>query len=450
MEHKLSRLNRFLKIGIWRDDNNEKTGLQGIAVKCLRTLYLTIRFFIERKHTSYATALSFSTMLALIPVVAVLFAIARGFGLDNYITQWIHDALAAQPQAADYIIQLAGSYLAHAKSGVIIGIGLLFMLYSVLSLIYNIEAAFDEIWQVKDNRPPLRIITDYTAMLFLVPITLILISGVNVFIYKIVDQLQAFILLGSVVKFLIKLLPFVLMSCVFVALYVFMPNTNVKISKALIPGTMAGVAMLLLQYFYINCQMFLTSYNAIYGSFAALPLFMLWLMISWYICLFGAEMCYMSQHSEFYAFMVRTTDVSHNMQTKMCMMLTSLIFKRFADAKPPYTAQELKEQTGIPIRLTTDMLNRLCEVNIINENSKSNGDGESTYQPAQDIANISAGKLIEKLDAYPKRYRYLGIDAEQVLPKEMLESIENHREQYLKALGEYNLYTPISPEPKQQ
>ena len=248
----ISRIIHFLNIGIWRDEKKEKGGPIGMVFDCVRTLYLAIRYFIERGHTYYATALSFSTMLATVPVVAVLFAIARGFGLDAYITQWIYDTLSAQPQVAEYIINLAGSYLAHAKSGIIIGIGLVFMLYSVLSLIYNIEAAFDEIWQVKDNRSPLRLVTDYTSLLFLVPITLILISGVNIFVYKIVDHLQAYILLGSMVKFLIKLLPFVLMSCVFTALYVFMPNTKVKFSKAVIPGTIAGIAMLLLQYFYIN------------------------------------------------------------------------------------------------------------------------------------------------------------------------------------------------------
>lgn len=435
----ISRIIHFLNIGIWRDEKKEKGGPIGMVFDCVRTLYLAIRYFIERGHTYYATALSFSTMLATVPVVAVLFAIARGFGLDAYITQWIYDTLSAQPQVAEYIINLAGSYLAHAKSGIIIGIGLVFMLYSVLSLIYNIEAAFDEIWQVKDNRSPLRLVTDYTSLLFLVPITLILISGVNIFVYKIVDHLQAYILLGSMVKFLIKLLPFVLMSCVFTALYVFMPNTKVKFSKAVIPGTIAGIAMLLLQYFYINCQVFLTSYNAIYGSFAALPLFMLWLMISWYICLFGAELCYMSQNSDYYAFMTRTEDISHDMQTKMCMMLMTLICKRFAEGKAPYTALELKEESHIPIRITSDLLHKLCDIRLLSENTGSNGDMEATYQPAQDIANITVGTMINKLEEYPQRHKLLEVQPENVLSKKLLETYEEQRKQFLDEISKLPL-----------
>ena len=141
----ISRIHHFLRIGIWRDERQEQDGPKGWVLSCLRTLYLAIRFFFERGHTYYATALSFSTMLAIVPVAAVLFAIARGFGLDNFITEWIYNTMSAQPQVAEYIIHLAEAYLAHTKSGVIIGIGLVFMLYSVLSLIYNIEAAFDEI-----------------------------------------------------------------------------------------------------------------------------------------------------------------------------------------------------------------------------------------------------------------------------------------------------------------
>ena len=420
----ISRIHHFLKIDIWKDEKQEKGGPIGMAFKCLRPLYLATFFFIKRGHTYYATSLSFSTMLAIVPVAAVLFAIARGFGLDNYITQWIRDAFEAQPQAADYIIQLAGSYLAHAKSGIIIGIGLVFMLYSVLSLIYNIESAFDEIWQVKDNRTPLRLLTDYTSLLFLVPITLILISGVNIFVYKIVDHLQAYILLGSMVKILIKLLPIVLMSCVFTALYVLMPNTKVKVSKAIVPGTIAGIAMLLLQFFYINSQVFLTSYNAIYGSFAALPLFMLWLMISWYICLFGAELCYMSQNSDYYAFMTNTEDISHSMQTKMCMMLLTLICKRFAEGKQPYTALELKEESHIPIRITSDLLHRLCDIRMLTENTNGNSD---------------IGAMIRKLEDYPQRHRLLDVQPESILSDQLLRAYDEHRKQFLDEMGKQPL-----------
>ena len=436
---RIARIKHYLHVGIWRvDEDGEKS--VSLPSRCLRTLYLAARFFVSRGHSDYATALSFSTMLAIVPVAAVIFAIARGFGLNYHIEQWFRDALSSQPQAAEAIINFANSYLVHARSGVILGLGLIFMLYSVLALIYNIERVFDDIWQVKKQRSPLRIITDYTSMLFLVPIVIIMVSGINIFVYAIADRLQAFALLGPVVKLLIKLLPWVLMSAVFTLLYVAMPNTKVHFSKAIIPGIIAGTAMLLLQFFYIRGQMFLTGYNAIYGSFAALPLFMLWMLLSWYICLFCAELCYINQNMEYYAFLVNTEDVSHRKQIEMSMMLLSVICKRFSEGKKPYTALELKQLTHIPIRITTDLLYRMRQVNIVSENFDPDSDSEPTYQPAQDISNITVGRTLELLESYPHRtYRHLRADARQVLDEHQLTKIADIRQRYLDELKKIQL-----------
>lgn len=429
-----ARIKHYLHVGIWRADENNMEKVSLLS-RCMRTLYLALRFFIFRGHSDYATALAFSTMLAIVPVAAVIFAIARGFGLNYHIEQWFRDALSSQPQAAEAIINFANSYLVHARSGVILGLGLIFMLYSVISLIYNIEHAFDEIWQVKSSRPVSRIVTGYTSMIFLVPIVIILISGINIFVYGIADKLQTFALLGPISRFFIKFLPWVLMSVVFTLLYVTMPNTKVHFSKAIVPGIIAGTAMLLLQFFYIKGQMFLSGYNAIYGSFAALPLFMLWMLFSWYICLFCAELSYTNQNMEYYAFLISTKDVSYQKRLEMCLMLLSLICKRFAEGKPPYTALELKQLTHIPIRITTDLLYRMQQVNIINENTNITGDEEATYQPAQDINNITVGRVIELLESYPSHsHRHLQVNAKQVLQEQQLDKIADVRKRYIDEL----------------
>lgn len=432
----LTKVKYFLNVGIWRmgDDIGSKP-LQWL-LDIVRKLYLAIRFFIERGHSDYATALSFSTMLAIVPVAAVVFAIARGFGLDSLIEQWLRDILESQPQVADTIIGFAKSYLNHAKNGVFIGVGIVFMFYSVLSLVYNVEHVFNEIWQVKNRRSPLRVITDYTALLFLIPIGIIIMSGLNIFIYGITGQLQSFIVLGSLAKFGIRLLPFVMMSVIFIGLFVFMPNTKVKLSKAVVPGILAGVVMQFLQFVYINSQMFLSSYNAIYGSFAALPLFMLWMMISWYICLFCAELCYMNQNMEYYELLIDTKDVSHRTQMTMSMMLMTLICERFAQGKKPYTALELKRITGIPIRIVSDLLYRLCAVNLINQNSGNDYGSDATYQPAQDIASISYEKMTEKLENYPRSSDVrLKLQPERIISSEKWEASKANTAKLIRADG---------------
>ena len=175
--------------------------------------------------------------------MAVVFAIARGFGYSRFIEVWFRQAFESQPQAAEVIIGFVNSYLVHTKSGVFLGIGLLFMLYTVLMLVSNVEDAFNEIWQVTKPRSIFRTFTDYLAVFFVFPIFIVVTSGISIFVATIANSMPDFQLLGSTLRFLIDLSPYVLMSAMFIALYVFMPNTHVKISCALVPGILAGIAM---------------------------------------------------------------------------------------------------------------------------------------------------------------------------------------------------------------
>ena len=275
----------------------------------IRKVYLTIRFFTEKRVMTQASALTYSTLLAIVPILAVVFAIARGFGYNKYIELWFRDSLDSQPQVAEVIIGFVNSYLVHTQSGIFLGIGLLFMLYTVLMLVNNIEETFNQIWQVDNARPIIRSLTNYLAMFFLFPIIIIVSTGISIFMATIEQKVDGIDVLGPAVNLLLDYSPYILLSLLFIWLYVYMPNTKVKLSCAIIPGILAGVAMQLLQLFYIYSQIWVTSYNAIYGSFAALPLFMLWLQISWTICLFGAQLTYTNQNLNRIGFNLEPMDV---------------------------------------------------------------------------------------------------------------------------------------------
>ena len=261
-----------------------------------RILFLTIRFFTTKRVMTQASALTYSTLLAMVPVLAVIFAIARGFGYNKYIEIWFRDALSSQPQVADTLAGFVNSYLIHTQSGIFLGVGLLFMLYTVLMLVNNIEETFNEIWQVSNARPIMRSLTNYMAMFFVVPIIIVVSMGLSIFMATIANKMSGIMLLGPAMRLLLDFSPYLLLSLLFIWLYVSMPNTDVKLKSAIVPGILSGIAMQLLQLFYIHSQIWVTGYNAIYGSFAALPLFMLWLQISWTICLFGAQLTFTNQN----------------------------------------------------------------------------------------------------------------------------------------------------------
>jgi membrane protein len=370
-----------------------------LFVEVAKKVLLAVRFFTAKRVMTKASALTYSTLLAIVPILAVVFAIARGFGYNKYIEMWFRDALSSQPQAADIIIGFVNSYLVHTRSGVFLGIGLLFMLYTVLMLVSNIEDTFNEIWQVKKSRSVFRTFTDYLAMFFIFPILIVLTSGLSIFIAAIADRMPDFLMLGSAVRFLIDLTPYVLMSAMFVALYVFMPNTKVELRSVIVPGILAGIAMQGLQFVYIHSQIFLSSYNAIYGSFAALPLFMLWMQISWTICLFGAELCYTNQNLDFYDYDAHSGEISHRYKLMVCAVLMSRICRRFAEGKKPYSILELRQETSIPIRFVSDLLYELINAGLLTEVTSDEKSEESRFMPAEDISNLTLGTMIDRLEA---------------------------------------------------
>ena len=272
-------------------------------------LYLTIRFFTEKRVMTQASALTYSTLLAIVPILAVVFAIARGFGYNKYIEMWFREVLASQPQVADVIVSFVNSYLIHTRSGIFLGVGLIFMLYTVLMLVNNVEETFNQIWQVNNSRPIIRSFVNYLAMFFLLPIIIVISTGFSIFMETVADKMDDFVILEPIVHKLFSFFPYMLMSLIFIVIYVYFPNTKVRFSCAIVPGILAGIAMHLLQIAYINSQVWVTGYNAIYGSFAALPLFMLWLQISWAICLFGAQLTYTNQNLNRFGFNLEPIDI---------------------------------------------------------------------------------------------------------------------------------------------
>ena len=376
--------------------------LRYLFYEVIKKVLLAVEYFTTKRMMDSAAALTYSTLLAIVPIMAVVFAIARGFGYNKYIETWFREALSSQPQVAEAIIGFVNSYLVHTKSGIFLGIGLLFMLWTVIMLISNIEKAFNDIWQVSTPRSIFRTITDYMAMFLLAPIIIVVTSGISIMMATFANGIGETLIVGPTLRFFLRLLPYIIMSGVFIALYVFMPNTKVKIKSAIIPGILAGVAMQGLQLVYIHSQIWVTGYNAIYGSFAALPLFMLWVQISWTICLFGAELAYTNQNLEKFAFRASTDDLSHRYRLLLSAYLMTLICRRFEEGKKPYTALELKLETNIPIRITHDLLENLTRVHLLSEMTNDEKGTEAVYQPAESTARLSVGMMIDRLEAEGK------------------------------------------------
>ena len=276
--------------------------------------------------------------------------------------------------------------------------GLIILFYTVLQLTYNMERTFNSIWQVKKQRSLYRKITDYFSMLLLLPLLTMLSSGISIFMSTFMKSMQEYALLAPVIKFLVRLTPFVLTWGMFTALYIFMPNTKVKFKYAIFPGILAGSAFQAFQYIYIGSQIWVSRYNAIYGSFAAIPMFLLWTQISWSICLYGAQLCYVAQNLRNFSFSKETENISRRYHDFLCILIMSLICKHFQTGKAPYTAETLSDEHKIPIRLTTTILYELQDLHLISETPVEDEDEEMGYLPAIDINQMNVGMLLNRMD----------------------------------------------------
>lgn len=394
---------KFLKTGIWRVTRKDVSPIRYFVYDIIKKILLTVELFTTKRTTGAAAALTYSTLLAIVPILAVVFAIGRGFGYNKYIETWFRDALASQPQAAEVIIGFVNSYLVHTKSGIFLGVGLLFMLWALVMLVNNVEKSFNDIWQVQESRSVYRSLTDYLAMFLLVPIIIVATSGVSILMATLAGEIDEYFLLGPLMRLLLDVTPYIIMCCVFIGLYVFMPNTRVRFKSAIVPGILAGVAMQGLQFVYIHSQIWVSSYNAIYGSFAALPMFILWVQISWTICLLGAELCFTNQNMEEFAFRANAGDLSHSCRISLCAQIMSIICRRFSEGRPPYTALELKAETDIPIRIIHELLFSLTRVKLLSEVSVDNRTDIVAYQPAMSLEHLSMGTLIDRMETDGKR-----------------------------------------------
>ncbi|MBR5396189.1 MAG: YihY/virulence factor BrkB family protein [Bacteroidaceae bacterium] len=384
---------------IWSVNEKRLSRLERLGLTVLKRFVITWECLTKNHIMSFASALTYSSMLAAVPVLAIIFAIARGFGFDTIIETKLRNSLEGNPDIADTILYFVDSYLQHTQGGVFIGIGLIFLLYTLLSLTSNIEQAFNTIWFVKRSRTIYRQILDYFSVFLFIPFVIVITSGLNIFLQTFRTLLPETQILSRTMSFFLHVSPVIFAIAAFIALFKLMPNTRVKWKHTIWPGILTGTVFMAVEWAYVHYQIKLSAYNAIYGSFAAIPLFMLWMQISWCICLFGAQFCYANQSLHTYAFERISDELSRRYRDTLILLLMSRICKHFASGLKPFTAHRLAVDTHLPDSLVGILLDELTRVQLLVEAHNEPGD-EPHYLPAIDIHRITVGMVTRRIDSH--------------------------------------------------
>jgi membrane protein len=362
---------------------------------------LAVRGFDEDKCAFRASALTFYSLLSVVPVIAMMFGVAKGFGLEKRVETEIVKRMQGQEEVAERIINFADSMLEKASGGFIAGVGVAFLFWAIIKVLSNIESSFNDIWGVKTARSIGRKFSDYLSMMLLCPFLLVMASSATVVISSqvrhIIEKIPVVSTLGPVIVLPLKLLPYCTIWIAFTFVFIFMPNTKVKLKSGLLAGIVAGTFFQIVQWIYINFQIGAAKYGAIYGSFAALPLFLLWLQISWLVVLFGAELSFAHQNVETYEFEQDCLSASNSFKRLLALLITHHLIKNFCEGRPPQDAETISHKLEIPIRLVRQILFELVESGIISE-VRTDDDRDVAYQPAVDAGKLTVKFVIESLE----------------------------------------------------
>ena len=397
----VSKSINFLKNDVWYLTLDELSPVKVFLVKIIRIIILSSYAFKKNNCKLRASALTFYTLLSIVPVVALAFGISKGFGSEKLFEKQLMEKFPGQEDVLIEVIGFAHSLLDETKGGMIAGVGVVLLFWAVIKLLGNIEHSFNKIWEIKNNRSFGRKVSDYLSIMLICPILVITSSSVTVFINsEITSMTQRYEFLGvfnSFIFFLFKLLPYCVIWGVFAFTYIFLPNTKVSLKAGIITGIIAGTTYQVAQLAYINFQVYVSQYNTIYGSFAALPLFLIWLQLSWLIMLFGAGLSHTLQNVDQNEFTIDCGKLSLYLKKRVLLLIAHNVIKNFSKGNRPLSAIDIANSSKISVRLVKKFIYELIECGIISE-TIDRKKRDFAYQPACDINILSAKFIIDALE----------------------------------------------------
>jgi len=399
----IKKIINFITVEIWRIPSASLSATKSFFLNQTRVIILSLRGFSESKCSFRASALTFFTLLSVVPVIAILFAIARGFGYQMVVQNYVVDKLQNHPDIAQNIINFANSYLETIKGGAIAFVGIIILLWITIKLLSNVEISFNDIWGIKKQRGFANRISNYLTVILVCPVLIIASSSLTVFINTKIQALsQNISLVNTISPFIfsiLKLTPYCLVWLLFIFIYFVVPNTRVNIKSALCGGLIAGTIYQITQFIYIRFQIGVSNFNAIYGSFAALPLFLVWIQVSWLIVLLGAEISFAHQNVHTYEFEPDCLNISNSFKLLLTLGILRLLVKNFQKHEPPWPAEHISDHLGIPIRLTRQILQDLTGAGLISLCSLD-GEEKNGYQPGQDPDLLTISYITETLNQH--------------------------------------------------
>ncbi len=362
-------------------------------VRQYKLFFYTARGLQEHRTIVRCAALTFYTLISIVPVLAVVFAVVKGFGIIEDLIANLYSLFPKNPEIVDYVVEFANKALENTKSGVVAAVGIITLFWAVIRVFGSIEDAFNNIWEVSSSRSLARKYSDYIAVVVVAPILWAVANGISSYAHGLFGEIDA-----VWVIWLSKLMSIVVMWVMFSFFYYIIPNTIVRIGSAIMAGIVAGTAFILFQWGYLYLQSLMTSYNAVYGSFAALPLFLMWVQYSWIILLFGGELAFAYQNIDKFDEERESLHVNYDSRRKVLLATMLVVVRHFTAGKGAISLSEIRQALNLPTRIVNSVLRSLVEAGQLLELPSEGKGFEDSFAPAKDVTTFTVYNILEAVE----------------------------------------------------
>lgn len=356
--------------------------------RAFRTLLLSLIKFRSDDTQLHASALTFYSLIALVPTATLLLGIAKGFGLyDEWATLVVNSAPHYE-EALTVLTQFSQNLLREARGSVIAGVGFLLLFWSFLKTIAHVETAFNQIWRAEKSRSMSKKISEYLPLMFIAPMILIVANSIKVYFLGQLKIAQtggeSWVPNIEIIAFFSSAIPIVAVIAILAWVYYFLPNTHVPFRSCLWAGSVAGILFDRFQWLYIDIQVLAAKYDAVYGSFIALPLLFFWIYLSWFIILWGAQVAFVIQNRIRQPWELVHETMSSNMEHSLMLETVRIVVSRYVSQKIPLSAHQLCIKMGVPMTYVRPLLRRLERAHVI-YGVQLHGSADYVYIPSGNL-----------------------------------------------------------------
>ncbi len=385
-------------------------------VQQYKLLFYTARGLLDHGTLVHSAALTFYTLMSIVPILALIFAVVNGFGMTEGLLENLYGVFPQNPEIIDYIVDFATRALSRTHDGVVAVAGVVMLFWSVIRVFGSIESAFNNIWEVKSTRSITRKFTDYVAIVMVAPLLWVSVSAVSKYLQTLFDP--------SLYSLLTHLTAWIVSCLIFIFLYMALPNTRVRFSSAFMAGAIAGTMFILFQWGYIYLQRWMSSYNAIYGSFAALPLFLIWMQTSWQILLFGGELSFAYQNIGKFDEERESLHISYDDRRKVILSVMLVILRHFCELGGALSASEIRRRLDLPTRIVNDVLYQLTQAGLLLAIRNEEDEREEYFAPAKEVSSLTVYGILEAVEHFASSHLDLSAGPELVRISTELERIK--------------------------